>query len=179
MKRDQKRMNILTMALSCIGVLALVFMTGCGNGCGQTFDCNSTTYEEYDISYVSVPLCGGCSTSGWGCTSFLWGENCLASKLSFNVSDEDKYVSLNCIENYYGNDCLGCGSNLYYIYLGAVIGTQDDAPTLAVYLGDSQRDYEDMYGCVKGGCACSNNDEHFGNLFVNLTEIIQQLAETE
>ncbi len=168
-------MNILTMALSCIGVLALVFMTGCGNGCGQVPKCNTITYEDVDISYTSIPMCGGCLTSGWGCTSCLWGENCICSDISHTTSAEENYSSITCIEVYYGNMCLGCGSDGFVAYNGVLTGDRLGEPFVLCYNGGTVVD-EHVCGCGNGGCVNSDNDGILGNVILYITGIAQDAA---
>lgn len=179
MKRDQKRMNILIMGLSCMGVMALLFMTGCGNGCGQVPHCGGTTLYDADLSYISLPMCGGCLTSRWGCSSCLWGENCVISTVSENHADNDYYTSLNCGELYYGNSCTGCGSEAYYVYNGISIGEENGERNLLCYYGATVDQKEYIYGYKGGACVCTGNEGPLEMEFVYLTELIEHIIQSD
>ena len=115
-------MNILILAVSVFSIISAFFMTGCGKGCGQIPSAGSA---DIDMSYISMPMCGGCTTSGWGCSTCLWGENCVFATISENSSEDNDYTLINCSELYYGNSCLGCGYSPEYVYNGFASGTMN------------------------------------------------------
>ncbi len=68
---NKKRLNFLYLVIVCVSVMFMFLLTGCGNGCGQVPHFGDSEFDGTEYTYVSLPLCGGCLTSEWGCTSCL------------------------------------------------------------------------------------------------------------
>lgn len=165
MKKNEKRMNFLTLVLSCLAFAGLFFMTGCGKGCGQMPDGGAVTEDGMQLAYVSIPMCGGCLTSEWGCSSCLWGEKVTLSTYTSNESEENNMTMINCGEIYYGSKCTGCGDNPEYVYCGFGNGKLDGKDMTGCYYGSTVGDAEYVCGYYDGcACATKNEDMTFGYL---------------
>lgn len=170
----KSRMNILILAVSIFAIISVFLMTGCGNGCGQVPHAGSASIGENDFSYVSIPLCGGCTTSGWGCSTCLWGENCIISTVTENSSDDNDYSFISCNELYYGNRCLGCGYDPEYVYNGFASGTMRGKEIVGCVSGTT--DSEGAYVCgYYDGCACATKTED--NSFAYFAPLIEEVVE--
>lgn len=180
MKKNEKRMNFLTLVLSCLAFVGLFFMTGCGNGCGQMPDVGTAELEGEQYAYVTIPMCGGCLTSGWGCSSFLWGEKCTLSTILADQSAENNIKILHCGETYYGDDCTGCGENSEYVYCGLGAATLDSKDMAGCYFGSSEGNDEYILGYYDGcACATKNPDQTFGYIAASTQSYVEMINEYE
>ena len=167
-KEQEKRIGILKLIWINVGLLGLLIFAGCsmcGKGCGQIPECGSAEMEDGSISYVSLPLCGGCLTSERGCSTCLWGERYLISKIEVDAEGEDgeedvEGCIISCSELYYGSSgcsgilscfgcsgCLKCGSVAQSVYSGCYMGGCKDC---AFYWGSTKSENEFSAGCSKG-----------------------------
>ena len=170
----KNRMNIFILTVSIVAILSLFLMTGCGKGCGQVPHAGSASIEDTDLSYASIPLCGGCTTSGWGCSTCLWGENCVISTVTENSSEDNDYSFISCNELYYGNSCLGCGYQPDYVYNGFASGTVDGKEIAGCVYGSTES--EATYVCgYYDGCACATKTED--SSFAYFAPVIEELVE--
>lgn len=178
MKKNEKRKNFLTLVLSCLAFAFLFFMTGCGKGCGQLPDGGSAEADGMQLAYISIPMCGGCLTSEWGCSSCLWGENCALSTITSNESEENNISVVNCGEIYYGDKCTGCGDSPEYVYCGLAAGTVDSKEITGCYYGSTAGNAEYVAGYYDGcACATKNEDLTFGYIGALAQEYIDESNE--
>lgn len=167
-KAQEKRIGLLKLIWINVGLLGLLVFAGCsmcGKGCGQIPECGSAEMEDGSISYVSIPLCGGCLTSERGCSTCLWGERYLISKIEVDAEGEEgeedvEGCILSCSELYYGSNgcsgilgcfgcsgCLKCGSVAQSVYTGCYV---EDCKNCATYWGSTRSENEFSAGCSKG-----------------------------
>lgn len=163
---QKKKLSFLKLSLISTFALGALVFAGCGNGCGQTLECSSANMEETEMHYMTVPMCGGCFTSEWGCNSCLWGENCVTASM-----DTGNGSVLMCSEYYYGDSCLGCGTERESIYMG---GYNYSTEGMGCFWGSTASESEYVCGALNG-CVCAGKNE--GNEFAGYADAIEYAIE--
>lgn len=142
--------------------LTLVFLLfpgclGCGKNCIETPDCGTVTGtdNDTDMVYASLPMCGGCLTYEWGCSSCLYPQKCLISCGDYDDGSESGIWVFNCDNIYYGNSCGTCGTTEAKEYAGYAASGDG----CGCYTGSTNGN-ERFYGCV--GCSCADGKENMG-----------------
>ena len=149
---NKSKMDFLVLVISCMSIFVLFLFSGCGQNKIECIKCGVSDADGVTAQYISLPMCGGCLTSGWGCNTCLYPQKCAVSCAS---GEEVKYISdspqdsqqsdntgvvINCDNVYYGNSCIMCGGNERNDYSGIVL-------------------LNGLSGCYCGSTKC--NDEYF------------------
>ncbi len=169
---QKKKLNFMKMSLiSGLAFGALMF-AGCGNGCGQSLECSSANVEGAELRYMTVPMCGGCFTSEWGCNSCLWAENCVTASM-----DTSQGKVMMCNEYYYGDSCLGCGTTRESIYMGCY---NYPSQGTGCFCGSTASESEYICGTLNGcACAAQNKDNEFAGMADNVALVIDLSEKAE
>ena len=190
MKKNQNRMNLLSLFIGCLCLVVLFIFSGCGGSfqytCKDTdYGCGAYQKDGLDLSVVSFPMCGGCISSGKGCSSCLYGERCSYINMeNYSNNSNDNVKATSCSTLYYGcGRCGGCGSQPESSYAVYVSSKNNGNQSAGCVFGATVNDYESVYGKFDDKFVCGKQrDAEFAYIedYVDLTlESTKQLNKAD
>jgi len=187
-RKKKEQINALMLFWIFLGAFGFMMCCGCANGChlkcGQKPEHKSGSAEinsaKVDVGYTSVPACGGCFTSGWGCGSCLWGEKIVFASVKGEYADNETQM-IGCGDVYYGNSCGGSGTSEENFYVGISV---PNSGVGAVYCGDTMSrplrgSCHYVCGKTQDGLTCGEDDnETFASFVSDIEEAADYLEDS-
>ena len=163
--RKSKGEQFFILLTIFVAMFIVLCVGGCdGNACEKP-QCVGGCGDDNKGLMASIPGCGGLLTSGKGCGSVLWPQNCYLM-----TGNSNGYISsgTGCIIGsvYYGSDCsgcsgcLGCGGSAKTCLVGCVnVSAGDDSTKGIAFTCTGNKTCG--IGCVNGCLKCETEDSFY------------------
>ncbi len=166
-----KEKQMFIVMLLFVAVIGIFCMTGCGEQECEKPSYNNVEIDDEEVKVCSLPGCGGCLTSGKGCSCTLWPQ----SIKYVSATDSDSCLKGCDVRYYTKHGCLGCSDyqedSCYYGCINMKVSKEkfDGEQVTGIFFGSSDPDSEILHriyseniiGCADG-CIVFDCDDNIG-----------------